>query len=130
LVAVEALEIHKNIHIVLESLRTVAGQQMRTSYLRPASRCWRRYQLSTPWGSDAEGNSTGSCEGRMGCKCDRECMRRSLKLGWSWGRTTALGARNIVFSTLAFTLQTCVTMQSSRARTRIFGGQRAGQGHR
>jgi hypothetical protein len=84
---------------------TVAGQQMRTSYLRPASSCCRRYQDSRPWGAALEGNCTGSWEGRIVCACDKVCNRRSSRLGRASGRVTAAGARNMVFSTLAFTVQ-------------------------
>lgn len=102
---------------------TVAGQQMRTSYLRPSSRSCRRYHDSRPRGAGLEGNCTGSCVGRMVCDGDRRCSRRVSKLGRTLGRTTGRGPRKMVFSTLALTVQTCVTMQSSPARTRMFGVQ-------
>lgn len=54
---------------------------------------------------------------------DKTCKRRSSRLGRPLERITGLGPRNIVFSTLAFTGQACVTTQSRAARTRIFGGQ-------
>jgi len=102
---------------------TVAGQQMRTSYLRPASRCGRRYHDSRPRGADFEGNWTGSCVGRIDCAGVKVGRRRLSRLGRTLGRTMAGGPRKMVFSTLAFTVQACVTTRSSPARTRIFGVQ-------
>lgn len=59
----------------------------------------------------------------MGSRMDNECRCRSSKLGRTSGRVTALGPRNIVFSTLAFTVQACDTMQSRAAMARMFGKQ-------
>jgi hypothetical protein len=97
---------------------------MRTSYLRPSSRPRRRYQDSTPRGAEAEGNWTGSRASRIGlCEGERASRRRVSRVGGSLGKATGRGPRKMVFSTLAFTVQTCVTMQQSQAMTRIFGGQ-------
>lgn len=96
---------------------------MRTSYLRPCSRCWRRYHDSRPRGVDAEGNRTGSRVGRIVGVGVRVCRRSPSRLGRALGRTTGRGPRKMVFSTLAFTVQACVTTRSSPARTRIFGVQ-------
>jgi hypothetical protein len=102
---------------------TVAGQQMRTSYLLPSSSPRRRYQDSRPRGTESVGNCTGSCVGRMVSEGDRTWRRRWSKLGWTLERVTGRGPRNIVFSTLAFTVQSCVTTTSRVARARIFGGR-------
>jgi hypothetical protein len=102
---------------------TVAGQQMRTSYLLPSSRPRSRYQDSRPRGTDSVGNCTGTRIGRIVSAGDKRCKPKSCNLERTLGRVTGLGPRNIVFSTLAFTVQACVTMQSSPAERRIFGGQ-------
>jgi hypothetical protein len=60
---------------------TVAGQQTRTSYLRPGSRCWSRYQDSNPRGADLLGNWTGRRVGRMVCEGVKMSRRRSSRLG-------------------------------------------------
>lgn len=96
---------------------------MRASYLRPSSRSLRRYQDSRPWGFVSDGDCTESCVGRIGPRLDSECRCRSSKLVWASGKVTALGPRNMVFSTLPFTVQACDTMQRSAAITRMFGGQ-------
>ena len=97
---------------------------MRTSYLLPSSSPRRRCQDSSPRGTDSVGNCTGRRVGRIVSEGARTCRLRSSRPGWTLERVTGLGPRNIVFSTLAFTVQTCVTTQSSPARTRIFGRQR------
>jgi len=111
---------------------TVAGQQMRTSYLRPFSNARRRYQDSRPRGAELEGNCTGrvvaTIERFAGSSVSR---RRVARRGCTLGRVTGLGPRNIVFSTLALRVQACVTTMQSSAETRIFGGlrgRRAGSG--
>ena len=99
---------------------TVAGQHMRTSYLLPSSRSLSRYQDSRPWGCAWEGNSTGSWVGRMDSRVEMTCRLRWCKVGGTSGKVTALGPRKMVFSTLAFTVQSCKTVQSKTAMTRMF----------
>lgn len=60
---------------------TVAGQQMRTSYLRPSSRWESRYHESRPWGAGAEGKLTARGVDRTGSAAERDCRRRASKLG-------------------------------------------------
>lgn len=96
---------------------------MRTSYLRPSSNLRRMYQDSRPRAADLVGNLTDTCVANIGKLAgSRVSRRRSVKPGWTSGRGSGLGPRNIVFSTLAFTVQAYVTMQSSQTRARIFGG--------
>lgn len=62
--------------------------------------------------------------GRIASEGERTCRWRSSRRGGSLERVIGLGARNIVFSTLALTVQTCVTMQRRAASACMFGSKK------
>lgn len=89
-----------------EVLVTVAGQQMRTSYLWPSVKSLRMNHDAGPRGELSEGNSTCSCVRMVEFSGDRVWSCRFSNVGWSRGIVRALGAMNIVFST--FAMAVCV----------------------
>jgi len=105
----------------------VAGQQILTSYLRPSSRPRRRYQDSRPWGADAVGKVTGRRVDRIEFTPGERAGRwRSPGAGRTLVSAMGAGARNMAFSTLAFTVVSSDMMQpASQGMVRIFEGTAA-----
>jgi hypothetical protein len=82
-------------------LRTVAAQQMRTSYLCPSVRSLRMNHDAGPRGEISEGNAACSWVRTVELSGVRVWSWRLENVGWSRGIVRALGAMKIVFSTFA-----------------------------